>query len=90
MSIEDELQGQTLPSIESMTGIERVLDLFANRIAERRHFAAYLNDQPPQNKILFFHGDGGNGKSWLLRLLKERYCHTLLPTSWEYVKTLVS
>lgn len=88
MSIEDELQGQTLPSIESMTGIERVLDLFANRIPERRHFAAYLNDQPPKNQILFFHGDGGNGKSWLLRLLKERYCHTLLPASWEYVQSL--
>lgn len=88
MSIEDELREQDKSSVESMTGIERVLDLFANRIAERRHFAAYLNDQPPKNKILFFHGDGGNGKSWLLRLLKERYCHTLLPESWKYVKSL--
>ena len=49
-------------------------------------FASYINDDPPQNKILFFHGDGGNGKSWLLRILRERYCKQLPPASWAYVR----
>ena len=80
MSLDDE---QTQASI---TAYEAALNLFTDRIPERRLFADYLNDDPPKNTILFFHGDGGNGKSWLLRILRERYCKQLPPASWAYVR----
>ena len=82
-SIDDNLDQTT-----SITDYERVLDLFTDRIQELRLFASYLNDDPPRNTILFFHGDGGNGKSWLLRLLRERYCRRLEPKFWTHVKEL--
>ncbi|PTN09982.1 tetratricopeptide repeat protein [Nitrosomonas aestuarii] len=84
MSINDELEQD--PSI---TEINRAIELFTDRMQERRLFASYLND-PACKSILFFHGDGGNGKSWLLRMLQERYCRYLPADSWNFVKTQAS
>lgn len=70
----------------SITEINRVLELFTDRIPERRRFASYLND-PARKSILFFHGDGGNGKAWLLRILQARYCRHLPAKSWDFVKS---
>lgn len=50
------------------------LEYFTDRYSACRFFAEYLNDDPPPDRILFFHGDGGNGKSLLLKFLCERYC----------------
>jgi len=47
----------------------------------------YLNDDPPREQILFFYGDGGNGKSLLLKFLREYCCKRLGSQNWEYVKT---
>ncbi len=41
-----------------------------------------------QKQILFFHGDGGNGKTILLRFLKEKCCKRLDADNWERVKSL--
>src|SRR5215510_15856694 len=46
----------------SITEPRRALQHFTNRKSAIRHFASYLNDDPATEKILFFHGDGGNGK----------------------------
>ncbi len=81
MSINDALEQD--PSI---TEINRALELFTDRIPERRLFASYLND-PARKSILFFHGDGGHGKPWLLRILQARYCRHLPAESWDFVKS---
>ena len=36
-----------------------------------RRFAQYLNEEPAPEKILFFYGDGGNGKSFLYEVNKR-------------------
>lgn len=73
---------------ESITEPRRALQHFTNRRGPIRHFAGYLNDEPAKEKILFFHGDGGNGKTLLLRFLKEKCCKRLDAGNWEYVKSL--
>ena len=72
----------------TITQGDRALRLFADRMPERRLFASYLHDDPPRRTLLFFHGDGGNGKSLLLRLLRLRYCRRLPPDSWASVKAI--
>jgi len=81
MSLDDD-QAQAA----SITAYEAALNLFTDRVAERRLFASYLNDDPPRKRILFFHGDGGNGKSWLLRILRERYCKRFPLELWAWIK----
>lgn len=66
----------------------RALKLFTDRHGAIRLFSAYLNDDPPRERILFFYGDGGNGKSLLLRFLREHYCKRLRPDNWKWVNTL--
>ncbi len=51
---------------ETITEGWRALDLFTNRYEACRHFLSYVNDEPSRSSILYFHGDGGNGKSLLL------------------------
>src|SRR6266498_366189 len=74
--------------IGSITEPWRARQHFTNRKNPIRHFACYLNDNPATEKILFFHGDGGNGKTLLLRFLKEKCCKRLNAEDWEYVKSL--
>ena len=62
MSIKDKT-GQ----IPTVTEGSRALDLFTDRDEFVELFIRYLNEDPPREKILFFHGAGGNGKSLLLR-----------------------
>ena len=65
------------------------LDLFTDRHEAIRLFASYLNDDPPRDRILFFHGDGGNGKSLLMRVLHEQYGKRLGTTDdWKYLQEL--
>lgn len=84
MSIEDDLQ--PLPSI---TEGDRALALFTDRLRFRRLLAERIND-PPTEKILFFHGSGGNGKSLLLKYLQKNMCKRLTPTQWQQIKGLLN
>jgi tetratricopeptide (TPR) repeat protein len=70
----------------SVTEGYRALELFTNRYSYLRKFATYLNEDPPPEKILFVHGDGGNGKSLLLRFLVEQCCKEFAPDDWTYLK----
>lgn len=63
-------------------GINQALALFANRSVLIRHFATYLNSDPPREQILFIHGPGGNGKTLLLRYLEKHCCKRLTPVDW--------
>jgi tetratricopeptide (TPR) repeat protein len=49
----------------------RALDLFTDRHDAIWLFASYLNDDPARDRILFFHGDGGNGKGDLRSALRQ-------------------
>jgi len=69
------------------------LDFFTDRHHAVRLFANVLNeDRAGENssldRIIFFYGDGGNGKTMLLRFLRERCCKKLSQENWSYVKEL--
>jgi tetratricopeptide (TPR) repeat protein len=69
------------------------LDLFTDRYSAIRLFASAINDpnsneNSREEKIIFFHGDGGNGKTLLLRFLRQRCCKKLLKDNWQYVKQM--
>src|ERR1051325_4867779 len=64
----------------------RTVELFTNRYTPIRQFLFYLNEEWPSKPILFFSGDGGNGKSLLLRVLREQYCLHVRHTNWEWIK----
>lgn len=82
MSI-SEKTGQQL----SITEGNRALQLFTDRHELTKLFAEYLNDdKPPCEKILLFHGDGGNGKSLLLKFLLENCCKRFPADIWQQLK----
>jgi hypothetical protein len=64
----------------------RTLDLFTDRFNYIRRFLSFLNDDPTARRILYLYGDGGNGKSLLLRVLREHYCLYLTPENWSWVQ----
>jgi hypothetical protein len=72
----------------SITEHDRALPLFADRLAERRLFLRYLHTEPPLERMLFFHGDGGNGKSLLLKLLLAGYCRRLPAADWARLEAI--
>ncbi len=59
---------------ESVTEPSRALGLFTDRKKETRHFLTYLNSDPTPEKVLFFWGEGGNGKSLFLEYLRKYFC----------------
>ena len=56
---------------EAITSGDRALELFTDRHELTRRFAQYLNEEPAPEKILFFYGGGGNGKSFLYEVNKR-------------------
>ncbi|AUB79544.1 hypothetical protein [Candidatus Thiodictyon syntrophicum] len=68
----------------SLTAHPRALDLFTDRLSERRRFAHYLHSRPPEPRPIFFHGDGGTGKSLLLKHLRAQFCRLLPPDEWAH------
>jgi tetratricopeptide (TPR) repeat protein len=83
MSIDDELcEPQTV------TEGDRALQLFTDRYELTRLFAEYLNEESPRKTILFFHGDGGNGKSLLLKFLRQRCCKRFLRETWQQLQAI--
>ena len=67
---------------ESISG-DRQLELFTGRHEFTRRFAFYLNEDPPREQILYFYGDGGNGKSLLLKHLQVNCCKRFSPQVWQ-------
>jgi hypothetical protein len=75
-----------MKSWASITEGRRRIELFTDRHELIRQFSNYLNEEPPSDRILFLHGDGGNGKSLLLYMLYAYYCKCLSSESWEWIK----
>ncbi len=74
-------------SSSSITEHDRALFLFTDRMVERRRFVEYLHGEA-RDQVLCLHGDGGNGKSLLLKLLRTRYCRRLDLRDWEHVRQI--
>src|SRR4028119_931326 len=72
---------------EFMSG-DRQFQLFTDRHEFTRLFASYLNEDPPPEKILYFYGDGGNGKSLLLKHLQVNCCKRFSPQVWQQWRAL--
>ncbi|MEG4251856.1 hypothetical protein [Microcoleus sp. Pol10D4] len=72
---------------ESISG-DRQLELFTDRHEFTRRFAFYLNEDPPREQILYFYGDGGNGKSLLLKHLQVNCCKRFSPQVWQQLRAL--
>jgi tetratricopeptide (TPR) repeat protein len=72
---------------ESISG-DRQLELFTGRHEFTRLFAIYLNEYPPREQILYFYGDGGNGKSLLLKHLQVNCCKRFSPQVWQQWRAL--
>jgi hypothetical protein len=83
MSIDDELC-----ELQTVTEGDRALQLFTDRYELTRLFAEYLNEEPSHNTILFFHGDGGNGKSLLLKFLRQKCCKRFSPKTWQQLQAI--
>ncbi|WP_341731410.1 hypothetical protein [Microcoleus sp. EPA2] len=67
---------------------DRKLQLFTDRHEFTRRFASYLNDDQPREQILYFFGDGGNGKSLLLKHLEYHCCKRFSPQVWQQWRAL--
>ena len=72
---------------ESISG-DRQLELFTDRHEFTRRFAFYLNEDPPREQILYFYGDGGNGKSLLLKHLQVHCCKRFSPEVWQRLRQI--
>ncbi|ALF54299.1 hypothetical protein ACX27_17930 [Nostoc piscinale CENA21] len=71
----------------SLTDGNRALQLFTDRHELTRVFAAYINEEPAAETILSFYGDGGNGKSLLLKFLRTKCCKRFGADIWQKLKT---
>jgi len=72
----------------SLTQLNLALRHFTDRHELTLRFAEYLNDDElDPHKILFFYGDGGNGKSLLLKFLLENCCKRFPLETWTELKT---
>jgi tetratricopeptide (TPR) repeat protein len=69
---------------------DRALELFTNRSEVSRLFLTQLHEPGPNNPVLFFHGDGGNGKSLLLKFLRQKCCKLLFPQDWQQIRDLTA
>ncbi|MEG4321193.1 MULTISPECIES: hypothetical protein [unclassified Microcoleus] len=67
---------------------DRQLQLFTDRHEITRRFAFYLNEDPPREQILYFYGDGGNGKSLLLKHLQFHCCKRFTPEVWQQLRDI--
>jgi tetratricopeptide (TPR) repeat protein len=67
---------------------DRKLQLFTDRHEFTQRFAFYLNEDQPREQILYFYGDGGNGKSLLLKHLEYHCCKKFTPEVWQQLRAL--
>ena len=65
-------------------------DHFVGRSDLIRLFSTTLQEEPAIPQVLFFHGDGGNGKSSLLRFLRDKCCKLLHPHHWREARALAN
>ena len=70
----------------SVTDGGEALRFFVDRRHAIQLFCSYVHQDQPPEKVLFFHGEGGTGKTLLLRFLREKCCKSVSPRSWKAVQ----
>jgi len=75
-------------SQESVTEEWRAAGLFTNRARAIRRFMDYIQADPPRSTVLFVQGDGGYGKTLLLRYLRHHCCKRFDPRVWTGLQRL--
>lgn len=72
--------------LRSLTEEKQALLKFTDRRPFIRQLVEAINIDPASKQILFFYGDGGNGKSLLIKYLHRYCCKRLLPETWEKLR----
>ncbi len=85
MSIREKANSQS----NTVTSGSRALELFTDRDEFTCLFACYLNEDPAPEKILFFHGAGGNGKTLLLEYLRQNCCKHFQRDIWQDIRNTI-
>ena len=81
MSIKNKVGSQN----KTVTYGNRALELFTDRNEFICLLARYLHQDPTPEKILFFHGAGGNGKTLLLEHLRQNCCKRFPNYIWQEI-----
>uniref|UniRef100_UPI0039C63306 tetratricopeptide repeat protein n=1 Tax=Calothrix sp. CCY 0018 TaxID=3103864 RepID=UPI0039C63306 len=63
----------------------RALQLFIDRHHLIKYFAECINNDPVEEKIQYIYGDGGNGKSLLLKYLRTKCCNRFHTEKWQEI-----
>lgn len=74
--------------LPSLTEGTRPLELFTDRYDHTKRFLAYLHGDVLLGRVLFFYGEGGSGKSLLLRYLNDNFCKLLSAPEWTAIQAL--
>ncbi|BBB91662.1 MAG TPA: hypothetical protein PKA28_09155 [Methylomusa anaerophila] len=67
---------------------DRKLNSFSNRVVPIRIFIEALHKDDYSGKTIYFHGNGGNGKSLLLAYLHKNFCKRVDNATWIIIKDL--
>jgi tetratricopeptide (TPR) repeat protein len=70
---------------KSRGGVDTSLRWFTDRAQLIRRFLEYIYGPKPVQQVLYFWGDGGNGKSKLLEMLHKHFCKYLPEVEQERV-----
>ncbi len=62
------------------------LEFFVGRNNEISLFLQCLHDENMDKKVLFFYGEGGHGKSFLLDFLQKECCKNISGDEWQKIK----
>ncbi|MCK9395824.1 MAG: SEC-C domain-containing protein [Methylobacter sp.] len=67
-------------------GEDTKLESFSNRLVPARIFIEALHNDANTGAIIYFHGNGGNGKSLLLAYLQKNFCKRVDNATWQTIK----
>src|ERR1044072_8688617 len=81
------LQALDLMIDTPITSGSRALDLFTDRTDLIRTFASLVNEPSSSASIIYLQGDGGVGKTLLLKFLRRYVCKRLAPETWHNILT---
>ncbi|MDR3585548.1 MAG: tetratricopeptide repeat protein [Desulfosporosinus sp.] len=74
---------------ETITNRSSALEFFTNRKKETKDFVTYLHSNPTPNKVLYYWGEGGNGKSLFIEYLRQFFCKLVkTENDWAYINGL--
>lgn len=67
-------------------GKDRKLESFSNRLMPTRIFIEALHNDTNTGTIIYYYGNGGNGKSLLIDYLRQNLCKRVDDVTWQTIK----